>query len=282
MPATTLLYDCTRLVTAVQEAGGRVPSTLANILDGAHLLATARPVSDPARDIVAASVDGTLTAATLDELITVAAHAQVVNAYLGELRQRSEGLFVKEFHKALRNGAADELLDSLRPSWDEHAAGIAAARALLGSSESTAEHVLASAEPGAIEAWQGLAEHIAVIERIGAIASQFAPRLGSFPLITEAANAENFKLEDRAIWCADGSLEADSAAFRRPGTHRHSSWANVPLRLHSVDSARERYRLWAAAQWEAQHSGPPSGWIDEDGKYHESPRLANPYADATP
>ena len=128
-------------------------------------------------------------------------------------------------------------------------------------------------------AWQQLPEHIAAIERIGAIARQFAPRLGNFPLITEAAHAENFKLEDSAIWCADGSLEADSAAFRRPGTHRHSPWCNVPLRLHSVDSARARYRQWCSAQWEAQHSGPTSGYIDEGGEYHELPRPANPYAD---
>ena len=280
MVATALLHDCSTLVTATQEAGGEAPRILVDILDGAHLLATARPVSDPMHTIVAASAAGTLTADTLDELVEAAAHTQAINTYVGELRQRSERPFVTEFHKALRNGACDELLNSLRPQWDEHAAAIAHARSLLGSAESTAEHVLSSAEPGAIEAWQQLPEHIAVIERIGAIARRFGPRLGDFPQITEAAHAENHTLEDSAIWCADGSLVGASAAFRRPGSGRHSPWASVPLRLQTLDSARERYREFAAAQWEAQHSGPTGGWLDEHGEYHETPHPANPYAEA--
>ena len=104
MPATTLLHDCSQLVTATQEAGGKAPKILLNILDGAHLLDTARPVSDPMHTIVAASVAGTLTADTLGELVEAAAHTQAINTYVGELRQRSERPFVQAFHKALRNG----------------------------------------------------------------------------------------------------------------------------------------------------------------------------------
>ena len=282
MPATTLLRDCSQLVTATQEAGGKVPKILLNILDGAHLLDTARPVSDPMHTIVAASVAGTLTADTLGELVEAAAHTQAINTYVGELRQRSERPYVQAFHKTLRNGGAcDELLSSLRPIWDEHAAAIAEARALLGSSESSIEHMLASAGPGAIEAWQQLPRHVTVIERISAVARRFGPRLGDFPLVTEAAHAENHLLEDRAVWCTDGGLVADSAAFRRPGAGRSSPWANVSLRLHSLDSARARYREFACAQWEQQHGGPRGGWIDEHGKMHEHPLPPNPYAEAT-
>ena len=279
MPATTLLRDCSTLVTSIQEAGGKPPKILLNILDGAHLLATARPVSDPMHTIVAASVAGTLTADTLNELVEAAAHTQATNTYVGELRQRSERPFVLAFRKALAAGACDELLGTLRPIWDEHAAAIAQARSLLGSPESSVEHMLEGAGPGAVEAWQQLPEHVAVIERISAVARRFGPRLGDFPLITEAAHAENHKLEDAAIWCTDGSLTADSAALRRPGARRHSPWANVPLRLHSLGSARERYREFACSEWEAQHSGPRGGWVDEDGKIHEHPPLPNPYTD---
>ncbi len=278
---TVSLRDCSTLVTAVLEAGGKAPEVLTNILAGAALLNTHSVVSDPAKAIVAVAADGSLTAEKLNELVTEAASTQAISIYVGELRQRSERMFVEAFHKALAAGACDELLDTLRPAWTEHAEAIGAARTLLGSAESSAESILASGEAGAISAWQSLPEHITVIDRIGAIASQFAPRLGHFPLIKEAASADGHRLEDRAIWCADGNLEVDSAAFRRPGTHRHSPWANVPLRLHSVDSARERYRIWASAQWEQQHSGPRGGYIDEDGKMHEHPRPANPYAEAT-
>ena len=279
MPATTLLHDCSTLVTATQEAGGEAPRILVNILDGAHLLATARPVSDPMHTIVAASVAGTLTADTLNELVEAAAHTQATNTYVSELRLRSERPFVTEFHKALRNGACDELLDSLRGVWDEHAAAVAKARSMINA-ESSAEHILDSGEPGLVECWQQLPGHLAKLNQIASVARQFGPRIGNFPLITEAAHAENHLIEDSAIWCADGSLVADSAAFRRPGTHRRSPWANVSLRLHSLDSARERYREFARTEWEQQFSGPRGGWIDDDGKMHEHPPLPNPYAEA--
>jgi hypothetical protein len=69
-------------------------------------------------------------------------------------------------------------------------------------------------------------------------------------LIEEYALADNFRLEDRAIWCTDRpSLEAASAAFRRPDSgHRNSPWFKTALKLHSVDSARDRYRAWAAVE----------------------------------
>ena len=266
------------MVAATQEAGGKVPKVLASILAGANLLVTRPAPSDPARVIVKAAAAGALTAEKLDELITEAARTQVVNAYLGELRQRSERLFVEQFHQALADGACDELLNSLRPIWDENAAAVGEARSMINA-ESSAEHILESGQPGLVECWQQLPGHLAALNQIVAVARQFGPRVGNFPMITEYASADGYKLEDSAIWCAVGdNLEADSAAFRRPGTHRQSPLFAVPLRLNTLEQARERYRLWACAQWEEQHSGPTAGWIDEHGEYHETPRPANPYA----
>ena len=46
-------------------------------------------------------------------------------------------------------------------------------------------------------------------------------------------------LEDRAIFATGGSLESDCAAFRRPDQgHSVSPWFRLPLKLHSVESAR--------------------------------------------
>ena len=125
--------------------------------------------------------------------------------------------------------------------------------------------------------WQQLDGHLAAISEIGAIAAQFGPRTGNFPQITEYALGDGFRLEDRAIMCTDGPIEADSALFRGPGTHRTSPWFRVPLKLHTVDSARDRYRDWASDQWDRQHAGPVASWIDENGKAHEMPRPVNPY-----
>ena len=188
----------------------------------AHLLNTQSAASDTAKSIVAAAADGTLTEKRLNTLIDEAAQQQSRANYVGELRARSERLFVNAFHQALADGAADQLIDSLRPAWDGAAEAIGAARALINA-ESSADQILASAQPSVITAWQGLDEHLAVIGKIAAIASQFGPRLGQFPLIKEFANADGFRLEDRAIFATDGGLEVDSGVFRRPdqGTAHH-------------------------------------------------------------
>ena len=76
-PTNATLDDCRAFAKAVQQARGRVPTTLAAILLSAEALlsATGAP-SDPARTIVDAAVTSTLTAERLDELITEAAYAR--------------------------------------------------------------------------------------------------------------------------------------------------------------------------------------------------------------
>ena len=77
---------------------------------------------------------------------------------------------------------------------DTAAEQIAAARALIPA-ETSLDQFVTTAQPEAILAWQGLDEHLAVIGSIAAIASQFGPRLGQFPLITEFTNADRFRLK---------------------------------------------------------------------------------------
>jgi len=105
------------------------------------------------------------------------------------------------------------------------------------------------AQPAALAVWQGLDEHLSVIDRIGLVPAQFGPRNGNFPLIEEYTLGDGFRLEDRAISCADGpDLESDSRASRQPDRgHRTSPWFRIPLRLNTVAEARERYRRWAEA-----------------------------------
>ena len=95
-----------------------------------------------ARTIVDAAADGTLTADRITDLIAEAARAQSIATYTGELRQRTERLFVGAFYEALQDGAADEILDSLRPAFD-----------------TAAEAFLHSAKPEALHAWQQLDTH---------------------------------------------------------------------------------------------------------------------------
>ena len=76
-----------------------------------------------------------------------------------------------------------------------------------------------------------------------------------------------------AISATDGSLESDSAAFRRPDQgHRTSPWFRLPLKLHSVESARARYNTCAASEWDHNHGGPPIHVLRENGQKRELPR----------
>jgi hypothetical protein len=231
---------------------------------------------------VDAAATGTLTAERLDELITEAARQEARAVYAGTLRRNIAPMLVRAFHKALDAGAADEILSSLRPAFDTAAEAIAAARGLI-SAEGTAEAVLANGTPETITAWQQLPEQLAVINAVSAVASQFGCRTARFPLVEEYALADNYKLDDRALWCADGQLVSDSHPFGRPDQgHRTSPWFRVPLRLHTVASARDRYRQFAASEFDRIHGGQQAKWIDAAGTMHEQPRPTNPYADPVP
>jgi Domain of unknown function (DUF222) len=158
-------------------------------------------------------------------------------------------------------------------------AAIAAARDLFNP-ESSPEQVLASAEPKAIQAWQGLDEHLRVITRIAAVAAQFGCRpAAAFPQVTECALGDNFKVDDRALMCCAGPLVNDSWLFNQPDRgHRTSPFFRTALRLHSIESAKDRYRQFAESEFDRVHSGPQGGWIDtKTGQLHENPRPENPY-----
>jgi hypothetical protein len=220
---------------------------------------------------------GTLDQKTLEKLLTAAATAAMVNGHRQDLARRSEHVLIGAWHRELEAGAADQILAGVRGKFDKAAAAIAHARSVIPM-QSSPEHILATAGDGALEAWRTLDEHLRIVDKIGAIASQFGPRLGNFTMIKEFANADGFRLEDRAIMCTAGPLVTDSALFRQPGAHRASPWARTTLKLHTIDEARDRYRQWASDEWERLHSGPRGGWVDEHGKVHEHPKPTNPYA----
>ena len=271
---STSLLDAKRLVDAVQSVGGAVPDVLQSLLLAHDVLSRTEAAEPPEKAILTHALDGTLTAAVLGKLLPAAAAQQQQTAYRQELAARSENHLVGQWHREMEH-AADEILASLRPKFDEHAQAIAAARAVINP-ESAPEHILASAEPSVIRAWRQLDSHLRVVNTIAAIASQFGPR-GNYPQISEY-NLGDQHPEDRAIMCSDGPLLADSAVFRRPDQgHRTSPWFQVPLKLHSIASATDRYRQWTADEFDRVHSGPTESWIDEQGNAHQKPKPRNPF-----
>jgi hypothetical protein len=277
MAPTTNFADCQRFATAVSAAGGTAPPALAGLLSAYDLLSSPGASQRPEDSIIEHALHGMLTAKKLAELAPAAATAAATAGYLRQLAENSAHILLGQWHRNMKAGGADEILDSLRPTYGKAAAAIAKARNLIDP-ESSAEQILANGEPELVQAWQQLDEHLRVVARIGAIAAQFGPRLGNYAQIEEYPLGEGFRLDDRAIMCTAGSLVTDSGLFQRPDQgHRTSPWFRITLRLHTIEEARERYNDWASAEWEKVNSGPRGGWIDSDGRMHEHPAPKNPF-----
>ena len=100
-------------------------------------------------------------------------------------------------------------------------------------------------------------------------------------MIDEYANADNFRLEDRAICCTDGSNLRSRQRAVPPSrrTRQRAVDFKTALKLHSVYSARDHYRVCGCVRMGAiaPRPGPGTQWLDEHGTLHEQPRPVNPY-----
>ena len=98
---------------------------------------------------------GTLDEKTLDKLIAPAALAAMQNQFRGDLARSAEHTIVGAWHRALRDGGADAVLDGLRASFTKHAEAIQDAKRWINV-ESTTEHLIASGQPELVTAWNSL------------------------------------------------------------------------------------------------------------------------------
>src|SRR4051794_22437617 len=169
---TSLLSDCARFAQLVTAAGSQLPDALANLLASHELLASPAATQRPEDAIMDAALDGTLDQKTLDKLLPIAATRAQHIEYRKALAKNCAHVLVGQWHRELAAGGADAILDSMRDSFDRHAAAIAAARDLFGP-ESSPEQILASGEPKVVTAWQELPAHLNVIGRIASVAREF-------------------------------------------------------------------------------------------------------------
>ena len=278
MPATASLRDCSALVTATEEAGGQAPDVLTNIIGGAHLFNTRPAPVDPAHVIVRAAADGTLTAERLDELLVTGASQQRFAGYAGEVRQRSERLFTEEFHRALKDGAADELLNSMRSVWDAHAAAVAEARSEINAESRRTHFGLRLA--GLVEALATIARTSGRTEQDSRVARQFGPRIGNFPMITEFANTRQIPARRRG----------DLVRRRQPRSRLRRvppagpAAPPAPTVQHAVapahrDPARARYGSGQQRSGSSSTADPCRAGSMRKVEAHEFPRPVNPFAE---
>ena len=281
MPATNSIFDCRRFCDAIVTAGGEVPKPLANLLAGADLIDGHSAAPAPLMPIVEAMAAGKLTSAKLSELVEAAAQQRMIADTIGDLRRAAEPQIVKRFHQALRDGAADTALDSLRKKFAAAAEQIAHAKSVIGSGESTPEHVLNTGTSETVEVWQQLPRHLATVAGIAAIASQFGcGQTAAFGLVEPYHLAENFRIHDYAVACTTGSLVGDSMLFQRPDQGHTTSpfYRCGGLKLHSIEEMQARYDSFASAEFDRVHTDRRSGRLI-DGQIVPDPVPVNPYRD---
>lgn len=181
MAPATAFSDCVRFAASLTAIGGSLPKRLQGLLSGWEVLnapAGAARQDDP---IVDAALAGNLTPAKLAELLPAAAAAAQANEYRAGLGRSIEHTLTGEWHRQLKAGGADAVLDSLRDRFNEHAEAIEAARGLINP-DSTAEHVIESGQPELVTAWKQLPTHIEAVSRIGRVAAQFGSQsTAAFP-----------------------------------------------------------------------------------------------------
>lgn len=270
-----------RFVAAVERAGGTVPPPIQALLNAADRIATPRPVQDLVSQVIDELVSGETDDARLEALLEKGAKQQGIDAFRGDAARRAESVLIQRLHVKFETGCADTLLDSLRGKFDKAAEQIALAHSLIPA-EAPLEQFLATATPKAIKAWQELPASIATVDQIAGLAAAFGWRQTNalFPMLVPYSLGDGTALDDRALWATDGNPVADSAQFARPDRGgRESPWFRIAplLRLHTLESARERVRAWSEIEWEAMNSGSRPLVLNAEGQYRELPRQANPY-----
>jgi hypothetical protein len=95
-------------------------------------LAAVPPVVNPVKELIAAALDGRATPDKVDRALERAAQARLIASERVSLDQRIEPELTVEFGKRLENGAADAVLDLLRPQFDRAATALGAALTTVG------------------------------------------------------------------------------------------------------------------------------------------------------
>jgi hypothetical protein len=180
-------------------------------------------------------------------------------------------------------GGADAVLQLLRAGFDAAADTLRTAQATVDIPTNDPATFLENASPAELAAWQSVKPAIAELDAVAAVARVFGP-LGAFPLLPDprsvAPTLSCGWLHDIAVMCTDSPLLASCAQFQRPapvGDVRSSPWLKISPHLHSVDSARERLRVWSEAAWADEEAQRPRGGRLIDGVIVDDPPRPNPF-----
>jgi hypothetical protein len=280
---TVSYADVTRLLSAIAELDVTPPRALTEVVAAHEKLTAALSsvVTNPVKMLVTAALDGHAGAEKVDRLLERAALARLVAEERRGLDQRVEPALVEELGRRLDAGAADEVLDLIRPRFDAAAATLQSAQA-IGIPDDMAAFI-ETASPDQLRAWQSVKPAVTALNTVAAVASAFGPT-GPFPVVTDPRTVSPIIscgwLHSVGVMCCSSDLQASCAAFQRPNPLddvRSSPWLRVTPHLHSVDSAAERVRLWAERAWADEVSQRPRGGRLVGGEVVRDPMPKNPF-----
>ncbi|GGK48459.1 hypothetical protein [Nocardia camponoti] len=247
--------DCRRFVDDVKQAGGNVPASLTSIL------ATLDAVTAWDRetvDIGSQIRNGTMTAANASKLLDEARAQPVVN--VAELKARAASDLARQFKKTLNDSAADQIIESLRPAFNDAVAGIQAAAQWI-TPDTQAEQVLDLGDE-AIAAWIALPKHRQVLDRINdAIVGQLggSGSVGCLGVLPWMHYGSPTGVTQALFYVRDESVDILNAGryMSAPvGGQRGGRWLRLAttttLQLNTLTRAKELCAAYTAADAERQ------------------------------
>ena len=186
---------------------------------------------------------------------------------------------MKRFASEVRDGG-DAILDSIRPQVVDVAGKLGELCSIVDINW-TPDQLVASGTSEQLSAWQQIPPLVARVDKFAALVAGFGRR-GTFPLLDEpqfGVHNELTGLRDEALWLADGDpWQASGVINARRADWRSSPWVRLPLKLHSVDEARERLRALCESAFDAiEMSRGVRGRTTDDG-WKQDPKRANPYS----
>lgn len=280
----TSLTDAANLIATAGDLGATIPKRLTNLIAAHKIIATTPPATDPVTAILDAAESGSLTEAKIAKLAADAAAATAVAEYRATLAQRAGRKFLGRFYDNLRDGDADTILDSLRPTFDNAASAIDDALRILDINATDTE-LATTATTEQLTAWRGLAGHLTILDRIAAIAATFAPD-GTFGIVDNPRERDvvlkghSGPLHPRAVMCSQLPPDYATRIFMQPnpvGDVRTSPWLTAQPVLHTLDQAHERLRAWAENTWAAADATRGKTYSTINGQLIEDTR-PNPFS----
>lgn len=278
--------DARQLHRAVTNAGAQLPDPLANLLKAANDLhaAGSAPTADPLHDLADLAAAGKATTSKLHAAVSQASNQAAEAAHAQHAQHNADRTIMKRFRRELLDGGADEILDALRPIFDQHIAGVRAIAEQINTA-TTPEQFLAVATPDTLALWQSIPTHVAALDAIAAVTDLFThtsearvlnPGGGVGPhAVTELAG-----LDGVALFCVSDSLDPERVKpiRRANGPHLRSMWFRLhgAAQLRTVAEAQERLRAWCEAAFDAGQRMRAT-YSSVNGELVEDAKQPNPF-----